>query len=149
MFELRPARKEDAAAIRRLIHLVGINPTGLDWQRFVLAVDPHDRMAGCAQVKPHGDGTRELASLAVQSAYRGQGVARRLIEYLLAHHPPPLYLTCRSRLQPFYEKFGFQVVSPQALPPYFRRIARLAAFFGRGLASPDGLRVMRRGESEN
>ena len=146
MFQLRPARKEDAAAIRRLIYQVGINPTGLDWRRFVLAVDPHDRMAGCAQVKPHRDGTRELASLAVQPAYRGQGVARRLIEHLLARTPSPLYLTCRSTLQPFYEKFGFQVVSPQELPPYFRRIARLAALFGRGLASPGGLRLLRRKE---
>jgi len=144
MFELRPARKEDAAAIRRLIHLVGINPTGLDWRRFVLAVDQHDRLAGCAQVKPHGDGTRELASLAVQPAYRGQGVARRLIEYLLAHHPPPLYLTCRSRLQPFYEKFGFRVVSPQELTPYFRRILRLVTLFGGRIGPPGGLRVMQR-----
>ncbi len=144
MFELRSARKEDAAAIRKLIHQVGINPTGLDWRRFMLAVDEHDRMAGCAQVKPHGDGTRELASLAVQPAYRGQGVARQLIEYMLARTPSPLYLTCRSRLQPFYEKFGFQVVSSQELPPYFWRIARLAALFGRGPASTNGLRVMQR-----
>jgi GNAT superfamily N-acetyltransferase len=97
-------------------------------------------------VKPHGDGTRELASLAVQPAYRGQGVARQLIEHLLAHHPPPLYLTCRSRLQPLYEKFGFRAVPPADLPLYFRRIARLAALFGRGFASPDGLRVMQREE---
>jgi N-acetylglutamate synthase-like GNAT family acetyltransferase len=144
MFELRPARKEDAAAIRKLIHQVGINPTALDWQRFILAVDDHDQMAGCVQVKPHGDGTRELASLAVQPGWRGQGVARRLIEHLLAHHPAPLYLTCRSHLQPLYEKFGFQAVPQGELPPYFRRIARLAALFGKGLASPDGLRVMRR-----
>jgi N-acetylglutamate synthase-like GNAT family acetyltransferase len=146
MFELRPAKNEDATPIRRLIYQVGINPTGLDWRRFVLAVDEHDRMAGCAQVKPHSDGTHELASLAVQPAYRGQGVARCLIEYLLAHHPSTLYLTCRSRLQPFYEKFGFQTVPLAHLPPYFRRIARLAALFGRGLASPGGLRVMRRKE---
>jgi N-acetylglutamate synthase-like GNAT family acetyltransferase len=145
MFELRPARKEDAAAIRKLIHQVGINPTGLDWRRFILAVDELDQMAGCAQVKPHGDGTQELASLAVQPGWRGQGVARRLIEHLLAQHPAPLYLTCRSHLQSLYEKFGFQAVPQGELPAYFRRIARLAALFGKGLASPDGLRVMRRG----
>jgi N-acetylglutamate synthase-like GNAT family acetyltransferase len=145
MIKLRPATQVDAAAIRKLIHQVGINPTGLDWQRFILAVDDSDRMAGCIQVKPHGDGTRELASLAVQPNWRSQGVARCLIEHMLEQHPPPLYLTCRSRLQPLYEKFGFQIVAPQELPPYFRRIARLAALLGKGLNSSDGLRVMRRG----
>jgi len=145
MFVLRPARKEDAAAIRKLIHQVGINPTGLDWRRFTLAVDDRDQMVGCAQVKPHGDGTRELASLAVQPGWRGQGVGRGLIEHFLERNPPPLYLTCRSRLQPLYEKFGFQTLPKAELPPYFRRIARLAGLFGRGLDSPDGLRVMRRG----
>jgi len=144
MVHLRPARKEDAAAIRKLIRQVGINPTGLDWRRFTLAVDDHDRMAGCAQVKPHRDGTRELASLAVQPDWRGQGVARMLIEHLLVRHSPPLYLTCRARLQPLYEKFGFQILPQDELTPYFRRIARLAALFGKGLTSPDGLRVMRR-----
>jgi N-acetylglutamate synthase-like GNAT family acetyltransferase len=145
MIKLRPATQADAAAIRKLIHQVGINPTGLDWQRFILAVDDSDRMAGCIQVKPHGDGTRELSSLAVQPDWRGQGVARCLIEHMLEQHPSPLYLTCRSRLQPLYEKFGFQIVASQELPPYFRRIARLAALLGKGLTSSDGLRVMRRG----
>jgi N-acetylglutamate synthase-like GNAT family acetyltransferase len=144
MVHLRPANRADSAAIRRLIHQVGINPTGLDWRRFILAVDEADQMVGCAQVKPHGDGTRELASLAIQPEWRGQGLARLLIEHLLEHNPPPLYLTCRSRLTPLYEKFGFKMLSQTELPPYFKRIARLAGLFGRGLDSQDGLRVMRR-----
>lgn len=38
-FTLRTARAEDDAAIRKLIHQVGINPLGLHWERFILAVD--------------------------------------------------------------------------------------------------------------
>ena len=44
MIRIRPARETEAAQIRDLIHLVGINPIGLDWKRFVVAVN--DRGAG-------------------------------------------------------------------------------------------------------
>lgn len=125
---MRPARREDAAAIRALILAVRINPTGLVWRRFLLAVDEEDRLIGCGQVKPHRDGTYELASIAVQPQYRGRGVARAIIERLLATNPPPLYLTCRESLRPFYEKFGFVVLQEEELPPYFRRLRRWADF---------------------
>ena len=77
--------RQDASAIRRLIYQTGIR-TRLLWigsDRFALAIDEHRRMAGIGQVKPHGDGTCEMASIAVVPAYRGQGVARLVIEGLL------------------------------------------------------------------
>jgi N-acetylglutamate synthase-like GNAT family acetyltransferase len=144
MFTLRSATRQDAAAIRRLIYQTGINPTALDWHRFVLAVDEQGRMAGIGQVKPHRDGTCEMASIAVIAAYRGQGVARLVIEGLLAQYSPPLYLTCRETLQPFYEKFGFRVVAAEELPPYFRRILHIFGIYRRLTRFPDSLLVMRR-----
>ncbi|RPI29462.1 MAG: N-acetyltransferase [Chloroflexota bacterium] len=140
-FTLRPATSADAAPIRALIRDVGINPTGLDWRRFVLAVTTEDEMIGCGQVKPHGDGTRELASIAVKREWRRCGVARAIIERLIADHPGVLYLMCRSSLAPFYEKFGFGVLDEAEMPPYFRRMARLAKVFGR--VAKTGLAVMR------
>jgi N-acetylglutamate synthase-like GNAT family acetyltransferase len=68
---LRRARQPDAPAIRRLIRQVGINPLGLDWRRFLIAVDAGGQLVGCGQVKPHADGSLELASIAVQPAWRG------------------------------------------------------------------------------
>jgi hypothetical protein len=44
---LRPATRADAGVIRSLIHTVGINPIGLNWRRFILAVDERDVMLGC------------------------------------------------------------------------------------------------------
>ena len=41
-FELRAATEDDFPQIKALIHLVHINPTGLDWRRFLVAV----RLAG-------------------------------------------------------------------------------------------------------
>jgi N-acetylglutamate synthase-like GNAT family acetyltransferase len=120
--EIRPATRPDAAVIRDLIHTVKINPLSLDWQRFVLAINPSSEILGCAQIKPHGDGTRELASLAVWPRHQGVGVGRALIHHLLASTQPPVYLTCRSSLRSFYEPFGFQPVDPKDMPPYFKRI---------------------------
>jgi N-acetylglutamate synthase-like GNAT family acetyltransferase len=124
-FTLRPATAADARPIRDLIWQAGINPTGLKWPRFVLAVLPNDEIIGCAQIKPHADGSREFASLAVVPAWQGKGVARVLIEHLLAHHPGALHLMCRATLGPFYEKFGFRPLAEEDMPPYFRRIKRL------------------------
>lgn len=143
-YRLRPATAEDAAAVKAVIRQSGINPMGLDWPRFVLAVDGNDEMVGCVQLKPHRDGSVELASLAVVPEWQGRGVARVLIEHTLAQHPGLLYLMCRARLGPLYEKFGFQPLEIEEMPPYFRRIARLVDFLGVLRSNSEGLLVMRR-----
>ena len=123
---LRPAIEQDFPAIQRLIRQVQINPTGLDWRRFVVAVDGSGEMRGCGQLKPHGKEIVELASIAVMPSDRSLGVARAIIEHLIAKAPRPLYLTCRSGLQPFYEKWGFRVIALDEMPAYFRRLSRFA-----------------------
>jgi N-acetylglutamate synthase-like GNAT family acetyltransferase len=128
---LRSARKEDFPAIRALIRETGINPTGLDWHHFLVAELPDGRFVGCGQLKPHFDGTLELASIAVKADWRGNGVARQIIQALMEKAPRPLYLTCRGSLGVFYEKFGFRVLQRDEMPPYFRRISRVAEFMGK------------------
>ncbi len=110
--------------IRDLIHRVGINPMDLNWKRFIVAEIPDGLFIGCAQLKVHGDNSLELASIAVEESFRGQGVARALINHLLAHSPRPVYLMCRPALGIFYDQFGFRVLGPDAMPPYFRRILK-------------------------
>jgi N-acetylglutamate synthase-like GNAT family acetyltransferase len=126
MIRIRPARETEAAQIRALIHLVGINPMGLDWKRFVVAVNDQDEMIGCGQLKPHGQDVLELASIAVYPEHQGKGVARAIIEDLLRDSPRPLYLMCQSSLGPLYEKFGFRGISYHEMPRYFQRISKLA-----------------------
>ena len=143
-YRIQPAVKKDAGAIRALIRSVKINPLGIYWSRFLIAVDEENRLVGCGQVKMHRDGSSELASVAVAPAWHGQGVASALIERLVATHDRPLYLTCRSHLGHFYERFGFQVIPLAEMPAYFRWVYRmflLLARFSRGRA---GLLVMRR-----
>ena len=129
-FTLRPATEDDFPLIKDLIHRVGINPMSLDWHRFVIAIDRSGKMLGCGQLKPHGKDVIELASIAVEPTYQHQGVARVIIEHLIAQGPRPLYLTCRSRLGSFYEKWGFRSIEPDEMPPYFRRLSRLVNVIG-------------------
>jgi N-acetylglutamate synthase-like GNAT family acetyltransferase len=128
-FSLRPATEADFPEIRALIRQVRINPTGLDWTRFTVAVNGSGEMIACAQLKPVPGDLTELASLAVRPAYRRQGIARSLIEHLLADAPRPVYLTCRSSLGKMYEKFGFRSLEKEDMPIYYRRLQRLAGIF--------------------
>jgi N-acetylglutamate synthase-like GNAT family acetyltransferase len=123
---LRPARESESRQIKELIHLVGISPMDLDWRRFIVAANDRDEMIGCGQLKPRGTKILELASLAVYPEYRGQGIARAIIEHLLKDSPRPLYLMCESSLGPLYEKFGFRAIFYEEMPRYFQRISKLA-----------------------
>jgi len=142
-YALRPARETESAQIYELIHLVGINPMGLDWRRFVVAVDSDGSMIGCGQLKPHGEDVIELASLAVWPEYQGQGIGRAIIEHLLRDSPRPLYLMCRSRLGPLYTRFGFRALAYEEMPRYFQRISKLAGLAELLVKSGDGLMVMK------
>ena len=124
-YEIRPALEPESTQIQDLIHLVGINPTGLDWKRFIVAVNEHGQVIACGQIKPHGGDIRELASIAVNPEHRGLGLARAVIEMLLRENSRPLYLMCISHNGPMYEKFGFQVIEGRQLPRYFARIKKL------------------------
>lgn len=99
---------------------------GLDWRRFIVAVDAEDRVIGSGQIKPHGSDILELASIAVHPDHRGEGIARAIIEHLLKDSPRPMYLICASGMGPLYEKFGFVSLSHAEMPKYFQRLSRLA-----------------------
>lgn len=102
----------------------------LDWRRFVVSVDEQEQVIAAGQIKPHQKGDiLELASIAVVEEHRGEGLARAIIEHLLKDSPRPIYLTCRSRLQPFYQKFGFRTLSYEEMPRFYQRLSKLAGVF--------------------
>jgi N-acetylglutamate synthase-like GNAT family acetyltransferase len=130
MYTIRPAIEEDQAAIRSLIRRVGINPLGIKWPRFLIAVNEADALVGCGQVKTHGDGSAELASIAVKEAWRGQGIGSAIIRDLQATHRSRLWLTCRAELKRFYEACGFvEIRDVDRMPAYFRRVKRFAKLY--------------------
>ena len=126
MINIRPAMEAEAAQIRDLIHLLGLIPVGLDWKRFVVAVNDHDEVLGCGQIKPHGHDVLELASIAVYPEYQGKGIGRAIIEHLLQDSPRPLYLMCEASNGSLYEKFGFRAIPYDEMPRYFQRISKVA-----------------------
>ncbi len=143
VFDLRPALENDFPAIRELIWQARINPTGLEWNRFVVAVTPMQLVLGCGQLKPHKDKSLELASIAVLPEWRSRGIGRAVIEHLLRAAPRPIYLTCRASLETYYQRFGFEAITPPEMPPYFRRISRLFRVMKVGGLAGEDLRVMR------
>jgi N-acetylglutamate synthase-like GNAT family acetyltransferase len=145
----RAATATDAGAIRSLIFRVGINPRDLDWRRFLVAVDREGKLIGCGQVKPHADGSRELASIAVRPKWRKRGVASEIIRRLMTDDGPPLWLMCRSELAGFYRRYGFVSIEDAGrMPRYFRRVYRLAAAAARLLPGDNPMAVMAWEESE-
>ncbi len=156
-FTIRWANEEDAPPIKALVRSAGINPMGIHWPRFLVAEDATagaGRIVGIGQIKVHGDGSRELASIATVPDRQREGIATAIIQTLLeadrSTGTGTLYLTCRSHNERFYEKFGFRRATDlRQMPPYFRRIARLmygaqavARVFG---LAERGLVMVRRG----
>ncbi|GAB4579457.1 MAG: hypothetical protein Fur0022_21950 [Anaerolineales bacterium] len=147
MPSLRPARAEDAQTIHDLVWKAKINPSGLKWERFIVAVSPEGEVIGCGQIKPHADGTQELASIVIAPAWQGKGLARAIIEHLIASHPGELYLMCLAGLRPLYEKFGFRVLAEDEMPPYIRRLKRLTKIAEVVMQQGEILLAMKREES--
>lgn len=127
---LRPTTQADEKIINRIVRAVGINPMSLDWRRFLVAEDD-GQVVGIGQIKPHGDGSRELASIAVIPEHRGQGIASAIIRALLEKERGEIYLLCRNELESFYARFGFRKIGRDEMPPYFRRITRVLDFLAR------------------
>jgi N-acetylglutamate synthase-like GNAT family acetyltransferase len=128
---IRPATEADQPTIRRFVKDARLNPMSLNWPNFVMA-EEDGAVVGVGQVKAHGDDSRELASLVVVPERQGQGIGSAVIKTLLARNPGAvLYLTCRSELQSYYERFGFRRLQRAEYPPYFRRLIPLVNLVGR------------------
>jgi N-acetylglutamate synthase-like GNAT family acetyltransferase len=121
---VRRAGQEDQAAIIALVRHARLNPRGLAWPRFVVAETDRD-IVGVAQVRLHPDGARELASLVVQSASRGQGIATAMIDALLAEERGEVYTLIDRRFRRHFERWGFRAVDPDQLPRSVSRVYRV------------------------
>ncbi|MFN8376242.1 MAG: GNAT family N-acetyltransferase [Anaerolineae bacterium] len=108
MVYIRAAQAHDAPLIKKMVSDEQLDPTAIKWQRFLIA-EVDGQIAGIGQVRKHRD-CEELGSLIVLKAYRGQGIAAQLIEQLEARAGRPLYLDCRDRMIPYYERFGYKVI---------------------------------------
>jgi N-acetylglutamate synthase-like GNAT family acetyltransferase len=130
--KIRKATAADQSTIRRFIRQANLNRMSLLWSNFVVAEDEGGSIVGVAQVKPHRDGSRELASIAVVPGRQGKGVGTALIQTLITREQGGvLHLTCRRDMQGYYQRFGFRRLAPAEYPLYFKRLIPLANFAAR------------------
>lgn len=144
-YEIRSALESESAQIKNLIHIVGINPSGLDWKRFIVALNAEGRVISCGQLKPHGTDILELASIATLPEYERKGLASVVILELLKSPARPLYLMCEEHNGSLYEKFGFRTIAEDEMPKYFRRIKKLFKVADLVMRSGKDLLIMKLG----
>jgi amino-acid N-acetyltransferase len=144
---VRRAVALDQLAITRLVHSERLNPHGLGWANFIVAV-MGQTLVGAVQMRQHPEGSRELGSLVVSRTHRGHGIAGRLISALLARHPGTVYVITRHTNAEHYRLWGFRPIAAGDAPRSVRRhrlmgqmASLLALLQGR---SPRRLVILRR-----
>jgi N-acetylglutamate synthase-like GNAT family acetyltransferase len=147
---IRAATEADATAIHDLVHEARLNPRDLDWRRFLVA-DDRGTVVACAQVRIHGSGTRELASVAVRPDRQARGIGLAIARAAIAGEPVrPLYLFCESRTVAFWERFAFETIEGEAIPRDMRATYRMGRMALRAMSVAThrhyALFVMRRDE---
>jgi amino-acid N-acetyltransferase len=135
---IRPATDTDQVAIRTLVRSERLNPCGLDWPNFLVAVSGRG-LVGAVQLRRHRDGSRELGSLVVRKEARCQGIASQLINTLLAGANERVLLITVEAFAARYERWGFRQIEPAAAPAAIRRNYRIGS-----LASVTALLRLRR-----
>ena len=145
---LRAATAADQSLIRQLVRAEHLNPMRLGWANFLIAEHAETRQnMGIGQLRPHKDGTVELASLVVVPEARGKGVGSQLVNALIAKADRPLYLMCESGKAPYYQRFGFVAIShrrdmPRALRPMHRIATTLSTILTLFRQDPPRIAIM-------
>lgn len=108
----------DLAHIRRRVFIEEQSvPESLEWDgldetaKHVLARNQKGQAIGCARLLSNG----RIGRMAVLQEWRGRGVARTMLETMLAdlrrQNVPAASLSAQTHAIPFYEKYGFRVCS--------------------------------------
>jgi GNAT superfamily N-acetyltransferase len=107
MIALRLARPEEAEWINARYAEVRFVPS--DLAREIVAIAEIDGTpAGLGRLVPVDDESCELGGMLVFEAFRGQGVARAIIDELLRHTDArAVYCIPFAELEPLYEAAGF------------------------------------------
>ena len=125
-FSIRPATPGDQPMIRAMVRAERLNPADLRWSNFFVAAGKPD-VIGAAQLRRHPDGSRELGSLVVDKRARGRGIAKRLIDALLASEPGPVWTVTVETFADTFRRWGFEKIDPPSAPVGVRRNYRIGS----------------------
>jgi len=112
---VRRARPDDQPVITAMVRRARLNPSGLQWDRFVVG-ERDGRAIGVAQLRQYPDGTKELASLVVEPGERQHGIATQMVDALLADETRAVYALIDQRFVSHFVRWGFDQVNPTRLP---------------------------------
>ena len=129
MFTIRRASEKDWPAILALRRGERLNPDLPPWDAFTVAVIGR-AVVGAAAVRVHRDGTREIGSLVVDPAYRGQGVAALMLHAILAEHRGEMFMITGRAYAGHYARFGFLRIAAWRAPLGIAIHAALGSAFG-------------------
>ena len=118
---IRQAEKGDMTAIEQLVHSNHLNPNRLNWKRFIVITDEKDTLIGCGQIKPHFDGSYELASLVVEQSRRSLSLIKDFLIALLENSPSNLIWAIIDRNYIPFRRYGVRQIKERSqMPLYFR-----------------------------
>ncbi len=116
LYEMLALRQRIFVIEQRSLYL---DADGLDSETEHLTGHEGEHLACCLRLLPPGVRGRDAAigRVAVDRAWRGQGLAREMMTLALArirerHGPVAVRLAAQQHLVPFYAGFGFDPVSP-------------------------------------
>lgn len=112
---VRRAIESDEPAIRRFLQRQGAHTRGLQWPRFVVALDAKG-VVGVVQLLERRAGFRELQSLVVNPAPGVPGVARRMLDRLLVHEVDTVFGIVEAEHVPALVGAGFRRVDATLAP---------------------------------
>lgn len=124
-YTIRAAVAADADTIKRMVRSAPLDPDAIDWHFFrVLDIIENGapKIVSIGMVRPEG-AIYELDSVVTRPEYRKRGYAAAVVADLLVHAPRPVYLLAEDALVPFYERFGFHLMTPEASPAEMREQA--------------------------
>jgi len=123
---IRRATELDQPAIRALARSGQFNRTDVRWPGCWVAATGQ-RIVGIVQMRRYSDGSRELGPLVVSKEMRGQGVAGRLIEALVAAEPGPIWMVTAQAFAAACKQWGFRPIEPPSAPVEVRRNHRMSS----------------------
>jgi len=105
---VRKALPEDLRPAVRLAESLGLDYPGLEADPLWIAEAEGGRIVGLVALKTHPD-CLEICALGVDPGERGRGIARALVEALMAEAPGPVHLA--TVIPGFFEACGFRTIA--------------------------------------
>lgn len=111
---IRKAEKSDLLAIQKLLSTYFLDMEELKPENFILA-EIEGEVKGCAalvRARSEEKEFLEIHSIAVHPNYKGKGIGRKLIKYILESiNDSTCELYVKTTVPLFFEKMGFKIMS--------------------------------------